>query len=63
MTGRQFSLIMALALVLSLFGGMATTIRAGDTEIPLLRGLKEVFVEVEALEFRAEREGLTKRTL
>jgi len=63
MTGRQFSLIMALALAISLFGGMATTIRAGDTEIPLLRGLKEVFVEVEALDFRAEREGLTTEHL
>ena len=63
MTGRQFSLIMALALGISLFGGMATTIRAGDTEIPLLRGLKEVFVEVEALDFRAEREGLTTEHL
>ncbi len=59
MTGKQFSLIMALALSISLFGGMATTIRAGDTEIPLLRGLKEVFVEVEDLDFKLEREGLT----
>lgn len=59
MAGKQFSLIMALALAISLFGGMATTIRAGDTQIPLLRGIKEVFVEVEDLDFKLEREGLT----
>jgi len=59
MTGKQFSLIMALAIAMSLFGGVATTIRAGDTEIRLLRGLKEVFVEVDDLDFRVERLGLT----
>ena len=59
MRGKQYSLIMALTLGISLLGGMAATIRAGDTEIPLLRGLKEVFLEVEDLDFRLERQGLT----
>ena len=63
MTRKQFSLIISLALVISLLAGRASSSRADDTEIPLLRGLKEVFVEVEALDFRAEREGLTTEHL
>jgi len=63
MTGKEFSLIMALVLGVSLFVGMATTIRAGDTETPLLRDLNELFVEVEPLDFRVEREGLTTEHL
>jgi hypothetical protein len=49
----------ALVITISLSGGIATTVRAGDAEIPVLRGLKEVFVDVEDLDFRVERTGLT----
>ena len=59
MRGKQFGLIVALAITIGLSGGMATTIRAGDAEIPVLRGLKKVLVHVEDLDFRVERVGLT----
>ena len=59
MRGKQFSLIVTLLITISLSGGIATTIRADDAEIPVLRGLKEVFVDVEDLDFRVERVGLT----
>ena len=59
MRGKQCSLIVALVITISLSGGIATTVRAGDAEIPVLRGLKEVFVDVEDLDFRVERTGLT----
>ena len=59
MRGKQCSLIVALVIAISLSGGIATTVRAGDAEIPVLRGLKEVFVDVEDLDFRVERTGLT----
>jgi uncharacterized membrane protein len=59
MRGKQCSLIVALVIAISLSGGIATTVRAGDAEIPVLRGLKEVFVDVEELDFRVERTGLT----
>ena len=63
MRGKQFSLIVTLLITISLSGGIATTIRAGDAEIPVLRGLKEVFVDVEDLDFRVERVGLTTEHL
>lgn len=59
MRGKQFSLIVALFITMSLSGGLATTTRAGDAEIPVLRDLKKVFVDVEELDFRVERIGLT----
>lgn len=59
MRGKQCNLIVALVITISLFGGIATTSRAGDAEIPVLRGLKQVFVDVEDLDFRVERAGLT----
>ena len=59
MRGKQFGLIVALVMTISLSGGIATTIRASDAEIPVLRGLKEVLVHVEDLDFRVERVGLT----
>ena len=59
MRGRQCSLIVALAVSISLCGGLVTASRAGDAEIPVLRGLKEVSVHVEDLDFRVERVGLT----
>ena len=59
MTGKQFSVIVTLVLVVCLFAGNAVTSRAGDVEAPLLHGLKEVFVNVEDLDFRIERLGLT----
>jgi hypothetical protein len=59
MRGKQFSLIVALFITISLSGGIPTTIRAGDAEIPVLRDLKKVFVDVEELDFRVERIGLT----
>jgi hypothetical protein len=59
MRGRQRGLIVALAITISLCGGITTTIRAGSAEIPVLRGLKEVSVPVEDLDFRFERAGLT----
>ena len=63
MTRKQFSLIISLALVISLLAGRASSSRANDTEIPLLRGLKEVFVNVEDLDFGVERLGLTTNHL
>jgi hypothetical protein len=63
MRGKQYSLIVALVIIVSLSGGVATTTRAGDAEIPILRGLKEVVVDVEDLDFRAERLGLTTNHL
>jgi hypothetical protein len=59
MRRKKFSLIIILAVVGSLFAGKAATSRAGDPEVPLLRGLKEVFVNVDDLHFTAERLGLT----
>ena len=59
MRGRQCSLIVALVITISLSCWITTTVRAGDAEIPVLRGLKEVFVDVEDLDFRVERTGLT----
>lgn len=59
MRGKQFGLIVALVMTISLSGGIATTIRASDAEIPVLRDLKEVLVHVEDLDFRVERVGLT----
>ena len=59
MRWKQCSLIVALVITISLSGGTATTTRAGDTEIPVLRGLKQVLVHVEDLDFRVERVGLT----
>jgi hypothetical protein len=56
---KQCSFIVALVITVSLSGGIATTIRAADAEIPVLRGLKEVSVYVEDLDFRVERVGLT----
>ena len=63
MTGKQFSVIVTLVLVVCLFAGNAVTSRAGDVEAPLLHGLKEVFVNVEDLDFRVERLGLTTEHL
>ena len=63
MRGKQYSLIVALVITVSLSGGVAPTIRAGDAEIPVLRGLKEVVVDVEDLDFRVERLGLTTNHL
>ena len=63
MRGKQFSLIVTLLITISLSGGIATTIRADDAEISVLRGLKEVFVDVEDLDFRVERVGLTTEHL
>jgi len=59
MRGKQFGLIVALVMTISLSGGIATTSRASDAEIPVLRDLKEVLVHVEDLDFRVERVGLT----
>lgn len=59
MRGKQFGLIVALVMTISLSGGIATSIRASDAEIPVLRDLKEVLVHVEDLDFRVERVGLT----
>lgn len=59
MRGKQFGLIVALVMTISFSGGIATTIGAGDDEIQVLRGLKEVLVHVEDLDFRVERVGLT----
>jgi len=59
MRRKQCSLIVALFITMSLSGGLATTTRAGDAEIPVLRDLKKVFVDVEELDFRVERIGLT----
>ena len=59
MRGKQFGLIVSLVMTISLSGGIATTIRASDAEIPVLRDLKEVLVHVEDLDFRVERVGLT----
>ena len=59
MRGKQCGLIVVLMITISLFGVIGTTTRAGDDEIPVLRGLKEVFVDVEDLDFRVERVGLT----
>ena len=59
MRGKQCNLIVALLITMSLSGGLATTTRAGDAEIPVLRDLKKVFVDVEELDFRVERIGLT----
>jgi hypothetical protein len=56
---KQCSFLVALVITISLSGGIATKIRAGDAEIPVLRGLKEVSVHVEDLDFRVERVGLT----
>jgi hypothetical protein len=63
MRGKQCSLIVVLVITISLSGGVATTIRAGDAEVAVLRGLKEVFVDVEDLDFRVERVGLTTNHL
>lgn len=59
MRGKQCGLIVALVITISLCGGIATIIHAGEAEIPVLRGLKEVFVDVEDLDFRVERVGLS----
>ena len=63
MRGKQCNLIVAFLITMSLSGGLATTARAGDAEIPVLRGLKEVSVDVEELDFRVERVGLTTEHL
>ena len=63
MTDKQFSLIVTLVSVICLFAGKAVTTCAGDMEVPLLHGLKEVFVNVESLDFRVERLGLTTEHL
>ena len=63
MTGKQFSVIVTLVSVISLFAGKGVTSRADDMEVPLLHGLKEVFVNVEELDFRVERLGLTTEHL
>ena len=59
MRRKQCNLIVALLITISLCGGIGTTTRAGDSEIPVLRGLKEVSVHVEDLDFQFERDGLT----
>lgn len=59
MRGKHCSFLVALVITIGLSGGVVTTTRAGDVEIPVLRGLKEVFVNVEDLDFRVERVGLT----
>lgn len=56
---QQCSFRVTLEITISLSGGIATTIRADDAEIPVLRGLEEVSVHVEDLDFRVERVGLT----
>ena len=63
MTGKQFSLMVTLVSVICLFAGKTVTSRAGDMKVPLLHGLKEVFVNVEDLGFRVERLGLTTEHL
>ena len=63
MRGKQCNLIVAFLITMSLSGGLATTARAGDAEIPVLRGLKEVSVDVAELDFRVERVGLTTEHL
>lgn len=63
MSGKQYSLIVALVITMSLSVAVATATRAGDAEIPVLRGLKKVFVDVEDLDFRVERLGLTTNHL
>ena len=56
---KQFCLTVVLTITISLFDGIGTTTRAGDAVTPVLRGLKEVSVHVEDLDFRFERAGLT----
>lgn len=56
---KQFILAMVLAITISSYDGIGTTTHAGDADIPVLRGLKEISVHVENLDFRFERAGLT----
>jgi hypothetical protein len=63
MSGKRGSLILAMALAVSLFGGVASKVSAGGDELAVLRGLKGVHLVVEKIGPQIKKDSLTSEQL